>query len=301
VTLLADITGSSETAGTVTINAVDDNQRATAAAISLDGVTGLTIDGITAQGGTEESILVLNSPDTVIRNCTAVGSQGDGVFVESSNSAVVFDNLTYTNRSAGIRVYGSSNVQVVNNTIYGNHGIGLFIGTAADPSIGIVVENNIINSNTGVGFDVEQGNDVTSDYNLNTDGYAGNASAGAHDIAADPLFVAGGTDFHLSPQLDDCTGGSPAVNAGDPDTAVDFIATLQQRTTREDQAPDCVGPGCCTTVLPSPTPVVVDLQPGQVDLGYHYPGLPPTPTPKATRTAGKTKTPTRTPTRTPTV
>jgi len=301
VTLLADITTSSEVAGAVTINAVDANQRATAAAISLDGVTGLTIDGITAQGGKEESILVLNSPDTVIRNCIDRDSQGDGIFVQSSAGTVLFDNLTYRNTGAGIRVYGSSNVQVVNNTIYGNRGIGLFIGTASDPSSGVVVENNIINTNLGVGIEVESGNDATGDYNLNTDGYAGEASAGAHDIAADPLFVSGATgNFHLEPQLDDCTSGSPAINAGNPETSADFIAILQERTTQEDQKLDCVGSGCCTTLTASPTPGIVDLQPGEVDLGYHYAAPPPTPTPKP-RTPAKTKTPTRTPTRTPTL
>jgi parallel beta-helix repeat protein len=300
VTLLADITGSSEVVGAVTITAFD-GQRSTPAAISISGVTGLTIDGVTVQGGTEEGILVLDSPNTVIRNCVVRSNHGDGVFVQSSDATLVFDSLVYQNSDAGIRIYSSNDASAISNTVYGNHGVGIFVGTASAPSAGVVVENNIVDGNLGVGIEFESGNDVFSDYNLNTDGYGMQTAVGTHDLNANPQFLAAAAgDFHLSQQLDDCTGGSPAINAGDPDTAAGLIAALQQRSTQLDNRLDCVGSGCCTTLTASPTPEIVDLQPGEVDLGYHYPAPPPTPTPKP-RTPARTKTPTRTPTRTPTV
>jgi parallel beta-helix repeat protein len=254
---------------------------ATAAAISITGVTGLTIDGITVQGGTEEGILVLNSPNTVVRNCVTRNNRGDGVFVQSSDGSVVFDNLAYQNTKAGIRVYSSNNISVFNNTVSGNSGAGIFIGTASAPSTGVVVENNIFNGNLGNGIEVDTGIIYTGDYNLNTDGYAPEAPVGSHDIDADPAFLSPALgEFQLLPQLDDCTGGSPAVNAGNPSTPTDLVAILEQRTTREDGRPDCVGAHCCTTLSADPTPQPVDLQPGQVDLGYHYPA-PATATPSS--------------------
>jgi parallel beta-helix repeat protein len=299
VTLLADVTGATESVGAVTIDAGGHS----VAAVSISGVSGLTIDGITAQGGTEEGILVVDSPDTTIRNCIAGNNRGDGVFVQSSDATLLFDNLSYGNTGAGIRIYSSNDVSVINNTIYGNRGAGIFIGTAADPSFGVVVENNIIDTNLGDGIEVRSGSDYMGDYNMNTDGYAPGTAGGVHDVigsSGSPGFVAPSLeDFHLTPQADDCTGGSPAINAGDPATAEDLVAILTQRTTRSDGLVDCVGALCCTTLTADPTPQPVELQPGQVDLGYHYAAPLATPTP-APRNPTRTRTPTRTPTITPT-
>ncbi len=282
VTLLADVTGASESVGGVTISAVDSQNLPTDSAISVTGVTGLTIDGITAQGGTRQAILVQDSLDTTVRNCVVRNSRGDGVFIQSSDGTVLFDNLAYQNKGAGLRVYTSNNIQVFNNTVYGNSKAGIYVGTTAAPSTGVVAENNIIDGNVGVGIAVEDGNDAIGDYNLNTDGYTSDTLIGSHDIDANPLFdspMTAPATFHLAPQLDDCTNGSPAINAGDPNTSADFIAMLQQRSTQANGMLDCVGTLCCVTASASPTPTIIDLQPGQVDLGYHYPGTPPTPVP----------------------
>jgi parallel beta-helix repeat protein len=303
VTLLADIAGVSESIGAVTI----DGHQQTAAAISITGVNDLTIDGVTVQGGTQEGILVLDSPGTVLRNCIIRNNSGDGIFIERAAGSLVFDNLVYQNTDAGIRLFGSNDARVINNTVYKNGGFGIFVGIASEPSTAVTIENNIINANTGKGIQVETNTGYFGDYNLNTNGYGTGAPAGAHDLNASPQFIAPDQgDFHLLTQLDDCTGGSPAINAGDPATSADLVAILQQRSTRSDGVFDCVGSRCCI----GPPPDFVDLQPGQVDLGYHYAVRPPTPTPAprstptrvptATRPPGTPGTPTATRTQTPT-
>ena len=264
ITLLADVTGRLTDGGALPVTIAAGN--GAAAALEISGVSGLVVDGFTVQGGGEEALLVINSPQTTVQNCTVQDSAGDGLFVEGSDQAVVLDNLVVGNRRAGIRVYGSNELQAINNTVYGNHDNGVSVGSAQEPDSSVTVVNNIINANQPSGIVVDASTlDYSGNFNLNSDGYGPDTPSGPNDIALDPLFIDPQSgDFHLS-------DNSPAVDTGSSGIDADAVILLEQRTTRVDGS--------------------ADLPP--LDLGFHYPTPPPTPTPlpRSTRPR-KTATPT---------
>lgn len=274
ITLVADVTGklTDSAAAPVTISA-----QARPAAISLSGQTDLTIDGFTIRGGQTAALLVTNSPGTAVLNCIVTQSTGDGIRFQQSNAGLIFNSIVSENRGAGIHLRGSDRVRVINNTIYNNSTAGL----SADSSTVLQVTNNIMEHNTPAGIIVDSSvSALTEDFNLNNDGYRG-AAAGPNDIVGqDPLFTfPDGGDFHVQAVSGGAT--SPAVDSGDPDTDPDLVALLVQGATQSDGMSD---------VLP-------------VDLGYHYPQPPatPTPRPRASRTSTPRGTPAigGSPTRTP--
>lgn len=278
VTLLADTTGglTESPSFPVTINA-----HGAPAAIMVSGQTGLTIDGFTLRGGAVAGVVASNSPQTTVRNCIVTGNTGDGVRLEQSDDALVFDNLVYGNPGAGIQVLGSNGALLINNTLYGNKGNAIFVGDATQPSASVVVENNIVNTNTPIGIVVDGASTdgYQGDFNLNTDGYGDETPVGVDDFAANPLFILpSGGDFHVLGPDEFLGGGSPVIDAGDPEIDPDLAATLEARSIQSDGT--------------------LDVSP--VDIGYHY--IAPqafTPTPLQVRT--RTSTPLRgTPTRTPT-
>jgi len=267
LSLVADVTG--QLTGGGALPAVLSAGTGVSAALTLSGISGLTLDGFTLEGGSDEAVYVFNSPQTTVQNCVVSASDGDGIFIEQSDQSVLLDNLVFGNHRAGIRAYGTTSLQAINNTVYGNHDNGVSVGTAQEPSASVTVVNNIVNANAPAGIVVDA---TTSGYdgnfNLNTDGYGPGTPSGPNDIDMDPLFTdPQDGDFHLSEN-------SPAVDVGSSGIDADAVILLEQRTTRLDGG--------------------ADLPP--LDLGFHYPTPPPTPTPlpRSTRPK-KTATPTPTP------
>jgi parallel beta-helix repeat protein len=293
ITLQADVTGAvdGDTPGDAVIDAALGD--GATAAITVTGVTHLTLDGFKLVHGTDAGIVVINSPQTTIRNSTMTQNNGDGVVVQQSDDAVVFNNLIWNNAGAGIRTLGTHDsplrdLRVVNNTVYQNADTGIVIGVFA---LRPVIENNIVRANTPFGIQVDVDPSIQGykeDFNLSTDLYDG-VLAGMHDViplgnfTADPLFIFPlGGDFHVEPVNNPTIGaGDPAISSPAPgNTAIvspTLVDLLRERTT--------TGIGTDTAAL---------------DLGYHY--VLPTPlptrgskTPKPTAKPGGS-TPTRTPT-----
>jgi len=283
LTLVADETGSfTGRPGTITILAQDKD-----AAIDLDGLNNVVLDGISTNGGRIAGVLIANGSQIVLLNSKIRGATGDGVRIDRSSAVLMFNNLIHANQGVGLRARGVNTMEVVNNTIYGNVSGGLaflriaFPGGSEGSPFGLVL-NNIIDSNGvfGIRVDSDSNSGFAGNYNLNNDIYVG-VTPGNRDLSADPQFIfPSGGDFRLQSTVG--VGGSPAFDRGDPNTETFFVESLRERTTRTDS--------------------FRDIPP--VDLGYHYPGGidTPTPFPSVTSTAPRvpTSTPTRTPTATPT-
>jgi hypothetical protein len=257
----ADVSG--EFAGTSPAPVIiDANGRA--AAVELSSQSNVTFDSFTLRGGRVAGFLATSSPGTSLLDCIVTGNRGDGVQVDGADAGLIFNNLITDSGGAGVRVLGTSSIDIINNTIFNSAQTGLTVDHA---STAVVVENNIFTDNhpSGEGIVVDApAASYQGDFNLNTDGYRG-TEPGPDDVSADPQFLfpangdpGAGADFHL-------TQSSPAVDAGDANTAADLASTLEQLTTQSDGTVD------------NPPP----------DLGYHYPApvLSPTPPPRATRTA----------------
>ena len=243
--------------------------RGTSPAVDLTGQADLTLDGFSLRGGVGAGVRVSESDRITVRNCLIAENRGDGVLFDASSDGLVFNNVIFDNEGSGVRMRGSVGLRIINNTVYGNADDGVVVGDADAPSSNPVIRSNIFNDNGGAGLSIDASTLVVDfDYNLNTDGYAGDAAPAPHDVAGDlanPLFVAPGReDFHLAVGL--VGSQSPAVDTGDPATDATLLATLTTRTTQPDGTLD--------------TP--------PVDLGYHYAAPAPTPTPRPR--------PTRTPT-----
>jgi hypothetical protein len=135
-----------------------------------------------------------------------------------NNSSVEITNNIILPLTTGINIRNTSKAEIINNSI---------IGTQAPENVfssGIEVEDNsqikavnniIVNFMGGNGIYVNANHvdDYTIKYNdiwNNKNNYVG-LEPGEGDISIDPKFVSS-TDFHLQPT-------SPAINAGDPDTA----------------------------------------------------------------------------------
>ncbi len=270
LTLIADVTG----AGTDSPAApVVISVRGTSPAVDLSGQSDLTLDGFSLRGGVGAGVRVSDSSRITVRNCLIAENRGDGVVFDASSDGLVFNNVIFDNAGSGVRVLGTVGLRVINNTVYGNADDGVVVGDASDPSSDPVIRSNIFNGNGGAGLSIDASTTaVDFDYNLNTDGYAGDAEPAPHDIAgtlANPLFVAPAReDFHLALGL--VGSQSPAVDTGDPATDAALVAALTVRTTQPDGTLD--------------TP--------PVDLGYHYAAPAPTPTPRPRPT--RTPTPTAT-------
>lgn len=249
--------------------------RGQSAAITLDGQSGITVDGFTLEMATDAAVLVQGGTGIEVEDCTFSDNAGDAVRFEDSSNGLVFNNLIDLNSGVGVRAFGSTGLEVINNTLFSNTGGGISLGVdaSAQPSINGFLENNVINGNTGFGIQVDAASlsGYQADYNLNTDSYDG-ASPGAHDLQVNPLFVLPSVtnpDLHLSASFGG-SGGSPAIDAGDPQTDQTLLAQLEQLTTESDFALD----------VPPP------------DMGYHFPPPPPTPTPRPKKTRKPTATPT---------
>lgn len=261
VTLFADVMGefTDSPPAPVTIVAKSTSQ----AAVAAFGQNGLAIDGFTLRGGSTAAFLCSDCSGITVQDCTVSDSSGDGVRFEGSQDVLVFNNLLTKNKGAGVTALGTTNLQIVNNTIYKNRtdGVSLALDNNQNPSTDAYLRNNILNKNAPTGINVDPGppsslTGFDSDFNLNTDGYTGTAP-GADDVNSDPLFIfPAGNDFHLAQESQAIDGGTDTIDSG-------LVDSLQQETTQTDGTLD---------TLP-------------VDMGYHYQGAAPTPTPPPRATA----------------
>ncbi len=270
LTILADTSGAITglPAGNVVINA--GNQ---AAAITLQGVSDLTLSGFTVRGGVVAGIEIRDSNNVTVRDFIATDNQRDGLRVVRSAGVRLWNNLVFNNNGAGVFCVGSDGVQVINHTVYGNRGGGLVVGDNLLPSVNFFVRNNIFVANrlpgilvdpTTVGFD--------SNFNLNRDGYQPSEVAGPDDFADDPFWRSPGTQdgFRIPGTTDECVGGSVVLDAGDDAIDPTLLEHLRQRTTQTDNKADCIGEGCCPPGCVAGLPGAECAKIGRVDVGYHY-------------------------------
>ena len=145
----------------------------------------------------------------------------------------VTNNVVYANGGSGVQAVNSYQVAFVNNTVADNLNVQPDSGTEADAyliwnditptrPITMTVFNNILagNANCGLFFHnapagvTSSHNDSWNNHN-NAANYCEQASAGAGDISADPLFACPGAgDYHLLPS-------SPAIDIGTSTQAPD--------------------------------------------------------------------------------
>ncbi len=270
ITVLADATGAvtGTGAGAVVLNA-----RAGAVAVGLEGVADLTLDGFTIVGGSVAGIELRDTVNITIRNCLVRQSAGDGIRILRSVNTSLFNNLIYNHRRSGIAAVGAIELRIINNTIYDSKQVGISIGDSTLPSDTIFLRNNILDQNLPFGISIHASTTgYDADYNLNRNGYGTDTPRGAHDLNVDPEFVRPGTDtgFRLPGTDENCNGGSPAMDAGDPYTDSDLVHELADRTTQIDGKLDCTGVGCCPIGCVPGDPSNMCVKIGVVDLGYHY-------------------------------
>ncbi len=175
------------------------NAQSTGRGVYITGTGVAVIDGFVVRGGAA--------------GVAGGGNNGGGIFLAKALTPVIQNVVFNSNTAAnggGFAAVGG-NPRLYNNTFVANAatstGGGLYLA-AGSP----VVSNTIIASNTAVSWGgLYAGGSAVLDYNVRWNNTA-NVSWGTHSKLANPGFVnfAGG-DFHLA-------GGSPCVNAGDPNT-----------------------------------------------------------------------------------
>jgi hypothetical protein len=125
-----------------------------------------------------------------------------------SNNYIV-DNSLSSIESCSIRCYSTNSAVIINNTIADNIGTTLDVVIDVMTSTGVLIANNIISFNTGIGIRVESYSPILSNNCLfgNDVNYSG-VSSGDGDIYLNPLFadkLSG--NYHLA-------NNSPCIDTG---------------------------------------------------------------------------------------
>lgn len=157
-------------------------------------------EGVSTNGNAFAALIASNA----FLACYAHDSDRGFYLLAGNNS--VLNSVADTCTTAGVALSGAQFGMICGNTIYGC-GTGVYSGTSYSTRI----VNNIISGNTtGINLVANYPATFLVDYNCmnNTTDYAGYATAGPHDIDADPLLNAPATgDFTLA-------SGSPCFAAG---------------------------------------------------------------------------------------
>ncbi|MCL4300631.1 MAG: right-handed parallel beta-helix repeat-containing protein [Anaerolineae bacterium] len=135
--------------------------------------------------------------NTIVSNTASLGG---GFFLDQAGPAMIVNNIVARNvataplASGGIQI-SESPVRIINNTLAENKNDGVWFNTAE----GVVIANNIIYGHTGDG--IENWNNDTASYTADYNDLFGNGrayvglTAGVHDRALNPQFVAAGPDL----------------------------------------------------------------------------------------------------------
>jgi|GEM_PF-1634671 len=177
-------------------------------AIDLDNISGDTISGNVISMFSDDGIDIGTRSSGILISENTISNCEMGISVGENSTAVVHRNLI-TNCLGGIQSHFGSIVEVTNNTLYSNAlGIRAFHNYSEESSGGTAhISNTIISGGTKI-FALKPNSVVSFNYCL-TDSVP---LEGNGNIAGDPMFrdtLAG--DFGLR-------AGSPAIDAGDPDT-----------------------------------------------------------------------------------
>ena len=226
------------------------------------GSSWVVIDGFTVLGAADSAIEIRSSSSHVtVRNCFIDGlgsildGVGDGITVDDSDDVTLVNNAVSFNDGNGIQVRRSDRARIINNTVAENGVRGIRVGSGTLAAADAVLQNNIINFNGqfAIEFNAASAETATLAYNLVFPGEYRPPSTvdlpRPSDIIEDAGFV-GFANFLLA-------SDSPARNAADPGTDSAIVEDLATRTTSENETPDS----------------------DRLDIGYHFPILPPDPTP----------------------
>ena len=232
----------------------------------LTGAQNIIIDGFNINGASEAGVHIRSgSSNITVRNCFIDGAgmltdrQGDGITIEDSDDTEIINNALVFNDGNGIQIRRSDNTRLINNTIAENGVRGIRVSSGSDGSRGTFIQNNIVyfSGEVLIELDTAAANTATLRNNLVfPDAYRPLSTSELPrrtDINEDADFVSF-ADFHLNPS-------SPARNRADRGTDQAIERDLAMRTTSADDDPDD------------------DL----LDIGYHFPILPPAPTPTPER------------------
>jgi parallel beta-helix repeat protein len=182
--------------------------------LDLDNISDDTISGNIISMYSDDGIDIGTGSSGIVISGNTISHCEMGISV-GERSTVRIDRNLVTHCLGGIQSHYGSTVKAINNTLYSNaQGIRAFHNTSEETSGGTIhVLNSIISSCTKV-FVVKPNSEVRFDYCL-TDSVL---LDGIGNITGDPMFldpVAG--DFGLRT-------GSPAIDAGDPDTDGDGVS-----------------------------------------------------------------------------
>jgi hypothetical protein len=161
-------------------------------------------------------------------------TDGEGIIIDSNNNSayvgggltyapytghfMVANNVSFGNGGPGVEVFQSSNVDIVNNSTYANLVTPVLAGEGdlwANHATGVNFYNNISYSGGGSPLNLNQCTTCGFDYNVYYGGTnsLGGASAGAHDLLANPLYASTTVATPASVSLK-LQSGSPAIASG---------------------------------------------------------------------------------------
>jgi parallel beta-helix repeat protein len=231
----------------------------------LTGARNVILDGFTIFGARAAGVEIRsNSSNITVRNCFIDGfgrlldGSGNGISVDDSSNVDLVNNLVAFNDGSGIQLRRTTQTRIINNTIAENGVRGIRVGSGSIGVENTLIQNNIVTFSGAVSIDLNEASAETATLSHNLvfpheyRPFASSELPRPTDIDADPAFVAF-ANYRLR-------SDSPARNAADGATDPAIQQDLATRTTAEDETPDS----------------------DALDIGYHYPILPPpppTPTP----------------------
>ncbi len=257
--ILADPTGvmTEDAPGLVAVDAGD-----VSVGFQLTGASNVIIDGFNIFAARNAAVEIRsNSSNVTVRNCFVDGfgelldGSGNGISVDDSTNIALINNLLSFNDGAGIQVRRSSGTTILNNTIAENGVRGIRIGSGTVAAENSLIQNNIVSFSGDISIDLNVASAATATLSHNLvfpheyRPLSTSQLARPTDIDAAPEFV-GFANFRLD-------SNSPARDAADVATDSAIREDLATRTTSEND----------------------ELDDDELDLGYHYPILPPAPTP----------------------